>query len=191
MSSGISAILSSCATDDYLRHEMAVETGLIHQISINDPQTTKIFGTWDYLSHQVIASPFKPIDYMDKMDLFGYSYIPGHLPTKSRILVGEIKKDPAIKEDIDQLLKYVDWVKDEYCFGDYAMIRAFLVASDFSDDAIRHKQQVGTRQYTIGVRPAKSFEWHNINLVKYSFNSASEKLEFQTITEVSQLGLLA
>lgn len=26
------------------------------------------FGTWDYVSHQVAASPFKPIDYMDKND---------------------------------------------------------------------------------------------------------------------------
>ena len=49
---------------------MAIEAGLIHQLSIKDPQTCEIFGTWDYLSHQFIASPFKPIDYMDKMDLF-------------------------------------------------------------------------------------------------------------------------
>ena len=49
---------------------MAIEAGLIHQLSINDPHTCDLFGEWDYLSHQVIASPFKPIDYMDKMDLF-------------------------------------------------------------------------------------------------------------------------
>ena len=49
---------------------MAIEAGLIHQFSINDPHTCDLFGEWDYLSHQVIASPFKPIDYMDKMDLF-------------------------------------------------------------------------------------------------------------------------
>src|SRR5260370_10494615 len=66
-------------------------------------------------------------DYMDKMDLFGYSYVPGFKPTKSRFLVCEIKRDAAHLEDIDQLMKYVDWVRDEYCYGDYAMIRAFLV----------------------------------------------------------------
>ncbi len=178
MESGISSILSSCADEDFLRHEMAIEVGLIHQLSIKDPHTCEIFGTWDYLSHQVIASPFKPIDYMDKMDLFGYSYIPDHLPTKSRILVGEIKKEPAIKEDIDQLLKYVDWVKDEYCYGDYSMIDAFLVTYEFPEDVIRRKQNVGSRQYTIGVRPAQSLEWSNINLVKYSFQSQVGKLDF-------------
>ena len=181
MSSGISSILSSCANDDFLRHEMAVETGLIHQLSIKDPETLKIFGIWDYLSHQVIASPFKPIDYMDKMDLFGYSYIPGHLPTKSRVLVGEIKKDLAIKEDIDQLLKYVDWVKDEYCYGDYSMIDAFLVTYGYPDDVIQHKQKVGSRQYTIGVRPAQSLEWSKVKLVSYSFQPQLGNLAFSLI----------
>ena len=181
MESGISSILSSCADGDHLRHEMAIEAGLIHQLSVKDPHTCSIFGAWDYLSHQVIASPFKPIDYMDKMDLFGYSYIPDHFPTKSRILVGEIKKDSANKEDIDQLLKYVDWVKDEYCYGDYSMIDAFLVTYDFPKNVVRHKQNVGSRQYTIGVRPAQSLEWSNINLVKYSFQPQEGKLDFTLI----------
>lgn len=181
MESGISSILSSCADDDYLRHEMAIEAGLIHQLSIKDPHTCDLFGEWDYLSHQVIASPFKPIDYMDKMDLFGYSYIPGHLPTKSRILVGEIKKDPASEEDIDQLLKYIDWVKDEYCYGDYSMVDAFLITYEFPENVIQHKQNVGSRKYTIGVRPAQSLEWSNISLVKYSLNPEDGKISFTLI----------
>jgi len=97
------------------------------------------------------------------------------------ILVGEIKKDSAIKEDIDQLLKYVDWVKDEYCYGDYSMIDAFLVTYDFPKNVVRHKQNVGSRQYTIGVRPAQSLEWSNINLVKYSFQPQEGKLDFTLI----------
>ncbi len=62
LSSGMSSILASCANDKRLRHEMAVEAGILHQLSIRDTQTCEIFGEWDYLSHQVIASPFKPID---------------------------------------------------------------------------------------------------------------------------------
>ena len=83
-----------------------------------------------------MASPFKPIDYMDKMDLFGYSYLPQFKPTKSHFLAGEVKKDAAKLEHVDQLMKYVDWVKDEYCFGDYSMINAFLVAYDFDKDVL-------------------------------------------------------
>jgi hypothetical protein len=84
------SVLSSCAEEDRLKHEMAIEAGILHQLSIKDEDTCDIFDDWDYLSHQVIASPFKPIDYMDKMDLFGYSYLPEFEPTKARFLVGEI-----------------------------------------------------------------------------------------------------
>jgi hypothetical protein len=116
---------------------------------------------------------------MDKMDLFGYAYIPDFKPTKSRFLVGELKKDVAKLEDVDQLLKYVDWVKDEYCFGDYAMIHAFLIAYEFDQSAIQHTCTVGVRRYTVGVRPAQSLEWSNVKLVKYLFNSKFNQLEFE------------
>lgn len=178
---GMSTMLTSCAQGDYLRHEMALEAGLVHQLFVRDPETCAIFGEWDYLSHQVIASPFKPIDYMDKMDLFGYSYIPGFVPTKSRFLVGEIKKDPAVEEDIDQLLKYVDWVRDEYCYGDYSMIRAVLVAYDIPNAVIQHKRNVGLRKYTVGVRPAQSLEWSDLKLVKYSFSPELMNIVFTLI----------
>lgn len=181
LDSGLSSVLYSCAEGDYLKHEMAIEAAVLHQLSMKDDKTCEVFGEWDYLSHQVIASPFKPIDYMDKMDLFGYSYIPNFRPTKSRFLVGEIKKDAAKIENVDQLLKYVDWVRDEYCFGDYSMIRAFLVAYEFDDEVVEHKRSVGVRKYTVGVRPTRSLEWNNVSLVKYSFNSALKKLEFKLV----------
>ncbi len=181
LTNGIKNILSSCAENDSLKHEMAIELGILHQISIKDESTCKIFGYWDYLTHQVIASPFKPVDYMDKMDLFGYSYLSNFKPTKSYYLIGEIKRDVAKPEDIDQLLKYIDWVKDEYCFGDYTMIKAFLIALNFEDGAKGHKKEVGVRKYTIGVRPARSLEWDDIKLVKYSFNEKKEVLEFDVI----------
>jgi len=177
ISAGMSSILSACAEGDYLRHEMSVDAGILHQLATKDPDTCHILGDWDYLSHQVVASPFKPIDYMDKMDLFGYAYLPGYRPTRSRFLVGEIKKDAARLEDVDQLLKYVDWVRDEYCYGDYSMIHAFLVAYEFSEEVIQHKQNVGTRKYTVGVRPAQSLEWDHVSLVKYSFNPLSNRID--------------
>ena len=115
---------------------------------------------------------------MDKMDLFGYAYLKHFKPTKARFLVGEIKRDVARVEDVDQLLKYVDWVKDAYCFGDYAMINAFLIAHEFGEDVIEHKDAVGNRKYTVGVRPARSLEWDTMKLVQYSFNPAASHLEF-------------
>lgn len=178
---GFADILRAAANGTVLRHEMAVEAGLLQLLSSADAHTINLFGKWDYLSHQVIASPFKPIDYMDKMDLFGYAYITDHKPTKARFLVGEIKKDSARQEDVDQLLKYVDWVHDEYCYGDYGMINAFLIASDFPDTVVEHMQAVSRRQYTTGMRPAISHSWDNVTAVRYKFDPSDARLYFDRI----------
>lgn len=176
-----SKILLECSRGDLVTHEMALEAGLLYQLHKKEPYTTQIFGKWDYLSHQVVASPFKPIDYMDKMDIFGYAYIPGFQPAKSRYLVIEIKRSTAARDDIEQIMKYVDWVKDEYCSGDYSMIRAFVVAYEFPNDVIRHAEKIGRRTYTIGRRPARSGEWTHLKLVKYSFDRNNCLLRFHEI----------
>jgi len=178
---GLANVLSSCADEENLRHEMAIEAGLLNQLHAQDPETIEVFGTWDYLSHQVVASPFKPIDYMDKMDIFGYSFIEGFGPTKNNYLVIEIKKGDVEPQDIDQLLKYVDWICGEYCFGDYSMIKAFLVGFNFPDDVLNHKTRVANRKFTRGMRPAQSLEWNDLTLVNYRFNEAERKLQFTPI----------
>lgn len=174
-----SKILESCAAPDgSLEHEMALEAGILAQLSIKDPSTVNIFGEWDYLSHQVIASPFKPIDYMDKMDIFGYSYIKDFPPTKSEFLVIENKKGTANAGDAEQIMKYVDWIKEEYASNDYSMIRAYLVAFDFNAELIKSVEEISSRRYIKGRRPPESEVWSNLNLVKYSFNHQTKKLDF-------------
>lgn len=44
LSSGVSSVLLSCVQDHYLKHEMAIEAGLLHQLSTKVPNTIKIFG---------------------------------------------------------------------------------------------------------------------------------------------------
>ena len=183
----IKDILSNCADGPQLRHEMALEAGILFQLSNNHKSTTDVFGSWDYLSHQVIASPFKPINYMDKMDIFGYSFIGGYKPTKSKFLVLELKKDHANEQDVDQLLKYVDWVKDEYSHGDYSMIDSYLVAFDFSEDVVKYAQEIGIRKYTIGRRPPKSKEWSNLKLVKYYFDKHDYSIKFSRVARFGSL----
>jgi len=181
MAAGIAEVLGSSADGFGIRHEMALEMGIIHQIATREPGTMEIFGQWDYISHQVIASPFKPIDYMDRMDIFGYSYLPGFKPTKASFLVAEIKKDAARIEDVDQLLKYVDWVRDEFCFGDYSMIRSFLVARSFDEGVVEHAKRVAVRRYVSGMRPARSLEWRNVALVEYRFDAAARLVCFDRV----------
>lgn len=173
-------ILLSCADGQSLKHEMALEAGLLYQLFNKEKNTVKVFGSWDYLSHQVVASPFKPVDYMDKMDIFGYAFIPGY-QTIAKYLVIELKKNHAVLEDIEQVMKYVDWVKDEYAYGDYAMINAFLLAYDFEKDVIQYAKEAGVRKYIIGRRPSQSVTWTNLNLVRYRFDKENCVINFEKV----------
>jgi len=169
-----------------LKHEMAVEAAIIFQLTINHQQTTNIFGNWDYLTHQVIASPFKPIDYIDKMDIFGYRYIENQKPTLINYLVIEIKRNAVNAQDVLQLMKYVDWVKNEYAFGDYGMIKAFIVGNEFTVDALAEFENIVERRFIYGVRPSVSAKWNDVKLISYSFNEQTNLLDFQIVAEINE-----
>ncbi|GEL76487.1 hypothetical protein [Tenuibacillus multivorans] len=166
------------------RRETTLELSLLYQLAEEDKHTVDIFGKWDYISHQVIASPFKPIIYADKIDIFGYKYVKKYPTVISKYLVTELKKGEANKEDIEQLLKYVDWVNSEYSFGDYSMIHAYLVSSDFNQEVLQHVQDIGTRIYTTNLRDNRSSEkWNNITLVKYKYDSYIKRTKFEIVNK--------
>ncbi|MGN0384388.1 MAG: hypothetical protein ACI4EX_00715 [Lachnospiraceae bacterium] len=164
---GAYQILLNAANDNKIKHEMAIEAALCDVLGKENNGTP--FGTWDYISHQVAASPFKPIDYMDKMDVFGYRYIKG-FNTISKYLVIELKKDVANEDVIDQVMKYVDWINQEYAHGDYSMIEAYVVAADFPDSVVKKKNEQCIRNFTKGYRPTQACTWDNCRLIKYSYN---------------------
>lgn len=170
-------IVSAVANGQVLRHEMAIEAAIVDYITRQTPNN--IFGVWDYVSHQVIASPFKPIDYMDKMDVFGYRYIQGY-ETISKYLMMEIKKDAASIDVINQAMKYVDWIEQEYSH-DYSMIEAFVVASDFPQEVIDLRNNAAKRFYMKGRTPAVTYEWANLKLIRYSYEETSKLIYFEEI----------
>lgn len=176
-------INSASDVDDkeYLRHEMAIEASLIYNLTRKDESTNDIFGEWDYISHQVIASPFKAIDYMDKMDIFGYKYIP-EFNIISDYLIIEIKKDSATIETVDQVIKYVDWVNQEYTHKDYSMISAYIVAYDIPEDVIEYTEEIAIRNFTKGTRPTVSEVWTNLKLVEYKRDK--DKIQYNIIYPV-------
>lgn len=155
--------IDSCVENNKIKHEMALELGVLDLIQNSDT----IFGKWDYLSHQVIASPFKPIDYMDKMDIFGYKFIKGFM-TISKYLMIEIKSGNATIEVLNQAMKYVDWIESEYSH-DYAMIEAFIVAKEFNEEIIEAKNNIARRMYTVGRNPVLTKEWVNLTLIQYKY----------------------
>ena len=46
------------------------------QLARHDPVSINQFGIWDYVTHQLVASPPKPPAFNDWIDLVGYSRIP-------------------------------------------------------------------------------------------------------------------
>jgi len=169
------------AADGTLLHEMAIEADLLHGIASGSARVTDVFGRWDYVTHQVVASPHKPLQWADRMDAFGYAYVDGFAPTIDKYLVAEIKRGPAEAVDIDQVMKYVDWLRDELANGDYSLIRAFLVASDFSKAAKQRQSEVGKRIYTVGRRPAITETWSDLTLVAYEGNRGSGAITYRRI----------
>lgn len=167
-------ILESCAEGKIIKHEMAIEAALC-ELLIHENKT--LFGRWDYVSHQVVASPFKAIDYMDKMDIFGYRFIPGY-KTKSKYLVIEIKKDIANTDVLEQIMKYVDWIQSEYAYGDYSMIEAYVVAVGFLNEVIERKKEECIRYFTKGYRPAMPCVWSSLKLIEYEYNHETKQLVF-------------
>lgn len=170
-------LISSCKDKhtNHLKHEMALEAALCDILSTEERSP---FGKWDYISHQVAASPFKPIDYMDKMDIFGYRYIPG-FKVKSKYLIAELKKDIATKDSADQIMKYVDWVSNEYANKDYSMIEAYIIASDFDDEVKKLAKEHCIRNFTKGYRSPEYCVWNKLVLVKYVVKD--EDLEFSIV----------
>jgi hypothetical protein len=177
----LTPMLRSAATRTWLRSERALEAALLFSITRQLPSVRTVFGNWDYVSHQVAASPFKPPDWMDKIDVFGASFIRGHAPSLSRLLVMEMKKGKVTADDVEQVMKYVDWVRDEYASGDYSLIRAFLLGYSFQSDAKTQWQVAAERRYSIGRRPPESREWRDLNLVEYRYDPDTVALQFSKV----------
>jgi len=150
-----------------LGQEMLLEAGFLYQMTSQEPGTINTFGIWDYIAHQIPGSPFKPIQYMDRIDVFGYRQIPGFEHIVDTFFIAELKKDSARPEDIHQIMKYVDWIRDEYAAGNYNLISAYLIAKRIPKSLFQELDSV-VRQFTIGSRPARTGKWDNLHLAEYS-----------------------
>lgn len=147
------------------RHEMALEAILVDIINKGGNET---FGCWDFVTHQVCASPFKPVEYMDKMDIFAYKLkvIEGS-SVITKYMVIELKASSADDDTVVQVSKYVDYVCKEYAFGDYSLIEAYVVANDISAIDIKKAKTNASRSYNIGSHPIIAKKWCDLHLIKY------------------------
>ena len=169
-------MLQTCTLGMRVKHEMALEAAVVYDLCHSN---IRELGRWDYVSHQVIASPFKPIDYMDKIDVLAMRYLPGtRVPCK--YLVTELKKDAADSATIDQVLKYVDWVCSEYAYGDYEAIEACIIVAEYPDSISTYYREVVQRYYTLGSHPVRNKRWDHLKLLRYSY--AGDRLIYTDVT---------
>lgn len=164
-----------------LVHEGALEAILIEKLASKDPATVEVFGDVDYLNHQVIASPKKPVEFSDWMDIFGTKMVSGLNGVVNYHVLVELKDEAATLDVVDQVMKYVDWVNRDYCKGEYSLIRAFIVASDFSDDVKTHAKKFCIRNYTVGFKPSEHRLWNDLKLIKYQFDPKTQTLSLKAV----------
>ncbi len=170
-----------------LRHEPLIQAWLARGLANRDPQVTSILGDWDYLANQVPASPQKPVEFMDRMDLFGLIYRrfqPSITATTVRYKIVEIKKDRVTSsEDIEQLMKYVAWVAHTRAGGDYGPVEAYFVARGFSDDVVAYVNTRAARDYIIPRRPYGPRRWDRLILIEYRYTGRRPILSLNVIRE--------
>jgi len=181
-----------------IQEEMAIEAAIVD--SLNSHRDVAIFDRWAYVTHQVSASPAKPVEYMEWMDIFGYSvseYLTEQaVPTQFAIdtyYVIEVKRGELIlptprrgretnqirenRAVANQLMKYVDWVAKNYASGDYPMVKGIIVAKRFDDNFIEYCNAMCVRNYNSGYRNATPAVWNRVELITYSFDGRNISFE--------------
>lgn len=174
-----------------LQEEMAIEAAVVDLLTSHKENT--VFDKLSYVTHQVSASPAKPVEYMEWMDIFGYSvseYLTKQdVPVQFAIdkyYVMEIKRDilslpvpkkgkettqiRANKAVANQLMKYVDWVAKNYASGNYPMVKGVLIANGFDDNFIEYCKTMCVRNYNDGYRDSIPAVWDGFELIKYTFD---------------------
>lgn len=168
----ISKALTNEKNKDYVFSEMLIESTLLQALS-ND--TTDVIGHWDYLTHQVIASPFKPLKYIDKIDIFGYKFSKNY-PFSPRLitkfLLVEMKKDTIDRAALEQTMQYVDWICHEYASGDYSKIEAYVVGERARKNIQELVSEICQRSFIAETHPAKPMRWNGLKLIKYTLGSS-------------------
>ncbi|MDG6921107.1 MAG: hypothetical protein JRN59_06230 [Nitrososphaerota archaeon] len=163
--------------------EAALQAWLVYHLTEGTQWVKKIFGRFDVVINQVAASPFKPPDWMDKIDIFGYSrrkFVEGLPSTVTAYKIIELKRhtNKEVAEEgpnpIDQTMKYVDWIANTRAGGDYSLVKAFLITKGFDADDIGYAAKTAKREYVVPRRPFTPAEWHRFTLVSYEANADGE-----------------
>lgn len=181
----VDALLNEFVRDGIIAHEALLQAWLAHALTVRQPAVTALFGAWDYVANQVYASPHKPVMYMDRIDLFGYTtrrLSRNFPPTIMRYKAVELKKDLIGDINvINQMLKYVDWLAHTRAGGDYSLIDAYLVASGYTPEVIAYACDAGVRDYVAPYRPYRKQQWSQLKLICYTPTGANPAVQLTPV----------
>lgn len=138
--------------------------------------------------HEVPASPPKPPEYADRIDLvrirtFGEkaANLPHHWDViEAKAGPVAARKNPA--DVLGQLLKYCDYIAREKCAGDYGAVAGHFVARNFDDRFLDKVVQAAAsgrmnRAYVLDPHEKDALRgWSDITLWSYRWNPAAEEL---------------
>ena len=71
------------------------------------------------------------------------------------------------------MLKYVDWVCNEYAYGDYEAIEACIISAEYEENLDDYYASVVKRYYTLGSHPVRNKRWNDLKLIKYRYENNS------------------
>ncbi len=186
----IDALVNRYVRKGIVAHEALLQAWLAHALTVRRPEAVAMFGRWDYVANQVHASPQKPVVYMDRIDIFGYTtqrLSRSFPPTIMRYKAIELKKDLISDVNvINQMLKYVDWLAHTRAGGDYSMVDAYLVASGYTPEVITYASAAGVRDYVTPYRPYRKKQWSQLTLVRYIPVGDTPALHFEPMETPQQ-----
>lgn len=164
----------------YIESEMFIESILLQHLS---ERRDTPFGEWEYVTHQLIASPFKPLKYIDKIDIFGYKFSSHYKDSPKLItkyLIIELKKDKINKAALEQAMQYVDWICMEYASGDYSIIEAYVLGNGTVRNINKVKEEICQRTFILSSHPATPEKWNDFHIINYTI---SDTVRFEEICD--------
>lgn len=167
----INKVFSYTENIEYVESEMFIEAAFLQAIMKNQ---CNAIGQFDYVTQQLIASPFKPIRYIDKIDVFGYKFSTNYTDKPrliTKYILVELKKDKINKETLEQAMQYVDWICKEYASGDYSRVDAYVLGNGVGRGLTGEIfTDICQRSYIASTHPAKPEKWNNLKKIKYSID---------------------
>lgn len=180
------------------RHEETLHGLLIEEMGL----TAGPLGAATRLDvfHELSASPPKPAQWADRMDVVGSRHYPGRSAFDALSFsvawdIVEAKKDvlsgSATTHDasMTQLMKYVDFVAANYAGGNYSAVSAAFVARDFGPNIIARREELDqsaegllSRSYVLNPReipPTRT--WASVRLLTYAWDEGSESLSLHPV----------